>query len=1119
MRRRQWITVIAGALLIMVVGTTLALPQLVRWITIVRIQAMTGRDAAIDAVEVQLLRQRVVVHGFRLAERGGDAPFADFERLDLSLRLAPLLRGHIWIREAILTNPVVRVVRFPETFNISDLVGGAGDAERRLGITVERFALAGGTVTLEDRALPEWRTWRSEQIEIEAHDLSTERDDGRARATSVTAGAPISLTLERVRLYPIHLVAAVSATDVDLSLARVYLPPGLPVVPDRGRFSTRATITLDARAGVRADATGEILNLALMRPGDPEPVAVLPTLTARMKDAVFNDGGTELGEITVAGAGTVRQAGPAGRLDISSLSASIADVTWPVIRPGRLDVVTKAASGETLSVTGTLAPPPVASQLRLRLSGLDLKRIERLLPVRARVTGLAEADLRLNEALAVGVPKHVDGSIAITRVGIHDGRQEVLAVRRIEAAGLEVQWPHRVAVKRLLVDGPRGALERNRDGEFPALRLLAAVPGRAETAEDTTDTRPDARTRRSKPGDAVDGERPGMSAPVRIDVAQVLVQNGTLAWRDAAVTPPARIEVSDVDARVAGAGWPLRGPLDMSVSLEAPGGGRLRAEGRVGLEPLTADLRVRSSQWSLAPYQPYARTPARLNGRADIDASVALPAPLGERIIVKGTAAVSQVDVRDGERTVMAAERAAASGLTVEWPERVTVNHLALRKPWILLERDEAAAFPMRALLNAKAARADAVDRTRNATRAPSVSIRRIEVDNGGARLVDRSISPPFAVDFHALAGDVNGLSTDGQKPARMDLTGRVGAGSLLTLQGTVGPFGGPLHVDVRGDVRGFAVPRTNAYLAHYVAWEAVDGFLTTTFRCRIDGDTLNARTDVHLNRLRVVRKDDNDAARARIGLPFGLIVALLKDKNEDIRLSLPVGGRLNDPRFDYGELIWSALRRVAANAIAGPVSAIGRVEYGADSRVARIVVDPIPFEPGTATLTPAGREQATRLARFLSERPDLRVTLTPAVSAAEAAQLGRQAAQAAIGRLARESGAPPEVAAARLFSQNFPGRPVPPVPDDVLSALAQREAAAGSESDLAKHRVDAVRAMVKDAGVEPDRLPTGQRAVTAEPGPGAVTVALVEPIESPQRERPGRLRRLFSRGPGVPTQ
>ena len=106
--------------------------------------------------------------------------------------------------------------------------------------------------------------------------------------------------------------------------------------------------------------------------------------------------------------------------------------------------------------------------------------------------------------------------------------------------------------------------------------------------------------------------------------------------------------------------------------------------------------------------------------------------------------------------------------------------------------------------------------------------------------------------------------------------------------------MGGPLWVDVTGDVRGVAIPRANPYLLQQVGWKTTDGQLTSEFRCRLDGDALSARTDIRLSRLQVVRAAAEDGAQARIGLPLGLLTALLKDPRGDIKVSVPVGGRLN---------------------------------------------------------------------------------------------------------------------------------------------------------------------------------------------------------------------------------
>src|SRR5262249_31091106 len=156
-----------------------------------------------------------------------------------------------------LHRPTVRVVRLGETFNFSDLMGGSGGGGSTMDVTVDRFALTGGTVAFEGRALSEPQEWAAEQIEIEAQKGSTRRNDGTTRGTSVTAGAPSRIDIQNLRLYPIHLDAVVSVEGLDLSLARLYLPPDAPVLLNGGTVSSELKVALDAKAGVRADVTSD----------------------------------------------------------------------------------------------------------------------------------------------------------------------------------------------------------------------------------------------------------------------------------------------------------------------------------------------------------------------------------------------------------------------------------------------------------------------------------------------------------------------------------------------------------------------------------------------------------------------------------------------------------------------------------------------------------------------------------------------------------------------------------------------------------------------------------------------------------------------------------------------
>ena len=1063
----RWI-IVACVILALASGVTaFYAPTVVRNLLIAQIESRTHRSVSIDAVSLNPFTGRLVVRGFRLQEPDGKTPFTDFDLLVARIRPLSLLRGHLWIREVTLQGSMVRIIRFAEGFNISDLIPHSGGTGRPFDVTVDRLVVTKGTVALEDRALAEPRTWYSENIEIEANNLSTRRGDGRAVARSTTVGAPVLLEMRHVRLYPIHLEAAVTTTGLDLSPARLYFPRDAALALERGRASSTLKVTLDARAGVRADISGSLEDVVLVRRGERDPAVVLPKLTVELADFQYQDDQVQVGRFELAGSASVKDpsARGGGRFQVSTLRASIADVTWPVVRPGRVDVRSSVPGGGLLNLTGRLSPPPDASQLRLQLERVDLGPWARLVPSSLRIEGLAEANLQIDEPLAPAVPTRVQGSIAVNQLGVKDASNEVLRARRVEATGLEVQWPSRLAARQLVISGPRASIERDSAGGI-------VVPGRPSDVVPVPDGSPSAPP----------------APPLALAVGEIVVKDGGLRWRDHAVKPDVALEFARLEARVTGAAWPLRGPLGVRAGLRPPGGGRVEVNGRVGVDPFTAEGQITATDAELAPYQAYVPLPARISGRVDFDLAMALPPVAEGRAIARGRAGASSLDVRDGERTVMRVERARATGVEVDWPRRVAIRDVTLQRPWILLERDQRGTLALRALLTPRTANGSGPS---GGATVP-VTVDHLVVEEGGARTVDQGVAPPFALDTQRLTGRIDGLSTDpAARPARLEMAGRVGADSSLALQGTMGSLGGPLRLDMSAELRGFAVPRTNPYLVQQVAWEARSGSLTTSVRCRIDGDALDAKTEILLSRLEVARAGGPDEAQARIGLPLGTIVALMKDRRGDIRVSLPVGGRLSDPRFDMSEAIWSTLRNIAVKAITAPVSWIGRVQVGANSRIERVDVDPIPFAPGSAALAPEAQEQVTRLAAFLEQVPAVRLALMPVVSSRDRAALEEKARESAGGPL-REKKTPAE-------SVTAPTEATRAGAVDTGSPLA----------DLAARRLEAVREGIKKAGVDGGRLKVAALS-TAESAEGQVKVDLVEPEDPGPPGRPGFLRRLL---------
>src|SRR5262249_58997203 len=116
---------------------------------------------------------------------------------------------------------------------------------------------------------------------------------------------------------------------------------------------------LDAKAGVRAEASGQLENLALVDPSTGERLLVVPRMTSQLSDFAFHDGQLTVGRFELTGSASaldpIARGGP--RFESSTVRASIADLTWPVRTAARLEVLASVPGRGTGTLTGAVRPP------------------------------------------------------------------------------------------------------------------------------------------------------------------------------------------------------------------------------------------------------------------------------------------------------------------------------------------------------------------------------------------------------------------------------------------------------------------------------------------------------------------------------------------------------------------------------------------------------------------------------------------------------------------------------------------------------------------------------------------------------------------------------------------
>jgi len=566
---------------------------------------------------------------------------------------------------------------------------------------------------------------------------------------------------------------------------------------------------------------------------------------------------------------------------------------------------------------------------------------------------------------------------------------------------------------------------------------------------------------------------------------------------DASVSPPRRLDLRSLRVSLEDFAWPPRGTARAALAAELPEAGTLAISGTAELASQAVDLTVEARDVALAAYRRFLPVDVPVTGRAV--ATLRVKGVLTElpRIAVTGTAGASRVTVGPGDRPPVAVEGLEIAGLEANWPDRVRVAHVVIRKPSALLEREKDGSFPLRAMLRPAADESPAASpaSTGPAPRpAPSPSlvleIGDLTIADGDVRFVDRTTVPFYSEEIGRLAVVVRNLRNTPGARADVAVQGIVGAAGAVDLKGQVAPFGEPFYLDIGGELRDFAVPRANPYLRHFIDWVAGSGRLTTKVHYRVLGDQLEASNDIVVERLNVERAAGAQADK-KIGIPLGLAVAIMKDTRGDIRLSVPVGGRLSAPEFSFGEAIATAFKNVMAKLVTAPFRALGKI-FQKEDTVEALTINPVVFEPGNASLTVENQKQLQRVADFLRASPQVKLTLQSVVSERDLAALRTRGATAHIQRVQREEKlAEFGEAAARVFKATYSERPVPKTTEGIVAALAEREPISDDDRlTLTSRRLEVTRqALVSDAGVEVERLQTKAPSATTgeQPGEGRI--------------------------------
>ncbi|WP_169306976.1 DUF748 domain-containing protein [Ferrimonas sediminicola] len=372
-------------------------------------------------------------------------------------------------------------------------------------------------------------------------------------------------------------------------------------------------------------------------------------------------------------------------------------------------------------------------------------------------------------------------------------------------------------------------------------------------------------------------------------------------------------------------------------------------------------------------------------------------------------AGVSPLDLRyDGELAVrdLVTQDPTQGRDFVKWQE-LAVNHLGVAtqpmtvqldrvtvtQPYSRVIIDEDGSTNIQQLLGTDSGAAAAASKAEPAGDPLPLSINSIELVDGAAFFADNSLTPKFATGIEHLAGRITGLSADPASRAKVDIHGQVDRYAPMSLIGELQPLVPDSYLDMALTFDNVDLISLNAYSGTYAGYYIDQGQLDLSLNYKLEKRQLVGSNRVVVDKLKLGKRSESDKATS---LPVALAVALLQDSDGVIDLGLEVQGDVDDPSFAIGPLVGKALFNAISKVVTSPFSLLGSLLEG-EAPPSEVL-----FEPGTATLSPRAEDQLRQLAKGLTKRPGLSLSLNGAVSVA--ADRSALAATALAGELGFEA-------------------------------------------------------------------------------------------------------------------
>ncbi len=520
----------------------------------------------------------------------------------------------------------------------------------------------------------------------------------------------------------------------------------------------------------------------------------------------------------------------------------------------------------------------------------------------------------------------------------------------------------------------------------------------------------------------------GQTNPFAVLLDEIVLDDFAVKVEDQTPAADAKFNLDKIHLQITGFSTASNAPIGVDASLRFQDTGTVTLKGKATLSPFSADAQIELSNLPLQCFEPYVQEHAKLaitSGSLDLSghARYAAPNSPDPAMSFNGSLSIEKLATTDDVlfKNFASWDSLHVNGIAIALsPDKFhadEVNLSGLKSSLLIGTNKES---NLQTILSPQARKEPGIPAkkpvpvpNRVSEPQPEITLGALTMENASLHFSDHSIEPNCVFDLQELGGKITGLSTSEDSTAGIDLKGKVDARSPFSISGKLNPLGKDLFLDMTVGFTNTDLSAFSPYAEKFVGRPLNKGKLSFGVHYSIQKKALKAANSFYVDQLSFGPKNTSQYATT---IPVKLAVALLKDRQGRIELNVPVEGRLDDPQFAVGPIIWQVVGNLITKAVTSPFSLLGSMFGGGPE------LSFVQFNPGEFTLPAAETNKLNSLTKALEERPELTVELNGSVNPSGNREL------IARGKLKRTIGA------LWIKEQTAAGKPAVPVGEVVLN-------------------------------------------------------------------------------------